>query len=91
VAAALFGDANAVKFTPLTSKERFTALQSGEVDVLSPCSLMFFAAPAQKAVRSGAARRQWPTFTPWPNAFWAAALPTAPFTITLIFLAVVAV
>jgi general L-amino acid transport system substrate-binding protein len=35
VAAALFGDANVVKFTPLTSKERFTALQSGEVDVLS--------------------------------------------------------
>jgi general L-amino acid transport system substrate-binding protein len=35
VAAALFGDAKAVKFTPLTSKERFTALQSGEVDVLS--------------------------------------------------------
>ena len=35
VAAAVFGDANAVKFTPLTSKERFTALQSGEVDVLS--------------------------------------------------------
>jgi general L-amino acid transport system substrate-binding protein len=35
VAAAVFGDAEAVKFTPLTSKERFTALQSGEVDVLS--------------------------------------------------------
>jgi general L-amino acid transport system substrate-binding protein len=35
VAAALFGDAKAVKFTPLTSKERFTALQSGEIDVLS--------------------------------------------------------
>jgi general L-amino acid transport system substrate-binding protein len=35
VAAAVFGDADAVKFTPLTSKERFTALQSGEVDVLS--------------------------------------------------------
>jgi general L-amino acid transport system substrate-binding protein len=35
IAAALFGDAEAVKFTPLTSKERFTALQSGEVDVLS--------------------------------------------------------
>jgi general L-amino acid transport system substrate-binding protein len=35
VAAALFGDAQAVKFTPLTSKERFTALQSGEIDVLS--------------------------------------------------------
>jgi general L-amino acid transport system substrate-binding protein len=35
IAAALFGDAEAVKYTPLTSKERFTALQSGEVDVLS--------------------------------------------------------
>jgi general L-amino acid transport system substrate-binding protein len=34
-AAAVFGDAEAVKFTPLTSKERFTALQSGEIDVLS--------------------------------------------------------
>lgn len=35
VAAAVFGDANKVKFTPLTAKERFTALQSGEIDVLS--------------------------------------------------------
>jgi len=35
VAAAVFGDATAVKFTPLTAKERFTALQSGEVDMLS--------------------------------------------------------
>jgi len=35
VAAAMFGDPEAVKFTPLTAKERFTALQSGEVDVLS--------------------------------------------------------
>ena len=35
IAAALFGDAKKVKFTPLTAKERFTALQSGEVDVLS--------------------------------------------------------
>lgn len=35
VAAAVLGDANAVKFTPLTAKERFTALQSGEIDVLS--------------------------------------------------------
>ncbi len=33
-AAALFGDPNAVRFTPLGSTERFTALQSGEVDVL---------------------------------------------------------
>lgn len=35
VAAAVFGDASKVKFTPLTTKERFTALQSGEIDVLS--------------------------------------------------------
>ncbi|RJF87692.1 amino acid ABC transporter substrate-binding protein [Oleomonas cavernae] len=35
VAAAIFGDAEKVKFTPLTAKERFTALQSGEVDLLS--------------------------------------------------------
>ena len=35
VAAAVLGDAQAVKFTPLTAKERFTALQSGEIDLLS--------------------------------------------------------
>ena len=35
VAAAVLGDANKVKFTPLTAKERFTALQSGEIDILS--------------------------------------------------------
>lgn len=35
VAAAVFGDPQAVKFTPLSAKERFTALASGEVDVLS--------------------------------------------------------
>ncbi|MEM5584896.1 amino acid ABC transporter substrate-binding protein [Roseibium sp. AS2] len=35
MASAVFGDATAVKFTPLSAKERFTALQSGEVDVLS--------------------------------------------------------
>ncbi|TVO76691.1 amino acid ABC transporter substrate-binding protein [Sedimenticola selenatireducens] len=35
VAAALFADANMVKYTPLTAKERFTALQSGEIDMLS--------------------------------------------------------
>jgi general L-amino acid transport system substrate-binding protein len=35
VAAALFGDAEKVKYVPLTSQQRFTALQSGEVDVLS--------------------------------------------------------
>lgn len=35
VAAAVFGDGQKVEFTPLTAKERFTALQSGEIDVLA--------------------------------------------------------
>ncbi len=35
VAAAVFGDANKVRYTPLTAQQRFTALQSGEVDLLS--------------------------------------------------------
>jgi general L-amino acid transport system substrate-binding protein len=35
VAAALFGDAKKVKFVPLSAQQRFTALQSGEVDILS--------------------------------------------------------
>lgn len=35
VASAVFGDDSKVKYTPLTAKERFTALQSGEVDMLS--------------------------------------------------------
>ncbi|MFM9859219.1 amino acid ABC transporter substrate-binding protein [Pseudoxanthobacter sp. M-2] len=34
IAVAVFNDPTKVKFTPLTAKERFTALQSGEVDVL---------------------------------------------------------
>ncbi|MBY0613678.1 MAG: amino acid ABC transporter substrate-binding protein [Beijerinckiaceae bacterium] len=34
IAAAIFGDGTKVKFTPLAAKDRFTALQSGEVDVL---------------------------------------------------------
>ena len=35
VAAAVFGDADKVRFTPLSAKQRFTALGSGEVDILS--------------------------------------------------------
>jgi len=35
VAAAVFGDATKVRYTPLTAQQRFTALQSGEIDVLS--------------------------------------------------------
>ena len=35
LAAAIFNDADAVRYTPLTSQERFTALSAGEIDVLS--------------------------------------------------------
>ncbi|HGZ69993.1 MAG TPA: amino acid ABC transporter substrate-binding protein [Nitratifractor sp.] len=35
MAATVLGDATKVKYVPLTAKERFTALQSGEIDVLS--------------------------------------------------------
>lgn len=35
VAAAIFDDPEAVRFTPLSAVERFTALQSGEIDILS--------------------------------------------------------
>jgi general L-amino acid transport system substrate-binding protein len=34
MAAAIFNDATKVKFVPLSAKDRFTALQSGEIDVL---------------------------------------------------------
>jgi general L-amino acid transport system substrate-binding protein len=35
VAAAVFGDSTKVRYTPLTAQQRFTALQSGEVDILA--------------------------------------------------------
>jgi len=35
IAAAIFDDPTKVKFVPLSAKDRFTALQSGEIDVLS--------------------------------------------------------
>jgi len=35
VAAAIFGDAEKVRYVPLSAQQRFTALQSGEIDVLS--------------------------------------------------------
>jgi len=34
VAAGILGDADAVNYTPLTAEQRFTALQSGEIDIL---------------------------------------------------------
>jgi general L-amino acid transport system substrate-binding protein len=35
LSAALYGDPGKVKYVPLTAQQRFTALQSGEVDILS--------------------------------------------------------
>ena len=35
IAAAVLGDAEKVKYVPLNAQQRFTALQSGEVDLLS--------------------------------------------------------
>jgi len=35
LAIAIFKDSEKVRFTPLSAKERFTALQSGEIDILS--------------------------------------------------------
>ena len=35
IAAAVLGDANKVRYVPTTAKERFTALLSGEIDVLN--------------------------------------------------------
>src|ERR1700761_2395872 len=35
IAAAVLGDANKIKIVPLTAKQRFDALRSGEIDVLT--------------------------------------------------------
>jgi len=35
LAAAIFGDPSKIEFRPVTASERFTALQSGEIDILS--------------------------------------------------------
>jgi len=35
IAAAIFNDPSKAKFTPLSTKDRFTALQSGEIDILT--------------------------------------------------------
>ncbi len=46
VAAALFSDAKKNRYTPLTAQQRFTALQSGEVDILSRNTTWTFARDA---------------------------------------------
>ncbi|MFC6670809.1 amino acid ABC transporter substrate-binding protein [Marinobacterium aestuariivivens] len=50
IAAATLGDARKVKYIPLTAKERFTALQSGEVDVLSRVTTWTLARDAQLGI-----------------------------------------
>lgn len=52
-AAALFNDANAVEFRGLSAQERFTALQSGEVDVLSRNSTWTFSRDAELGLTFG--------------------------------------
>ena len=42
IAAAVLGDAAKVRYTPLTSAQRFTALQTGEIDVLSRVTTVTF-------------------------------------------------
>jgi general L-amino acid transport system substrate-binding protein len=52
-AAALFNDANAVEFRGLSAQERFTALQSGEVDVLSRNSTWTYTRDAELGLTFG--------------------------------------
>ena len=50
LAAAIFGDATKVKFAPLSAKERFTALQSGEIDILSRNTTWTFSRDAGQGI-----------------------------------------
>jgi general L-amino acid transport system substrate-binding protein len=53
VAAAIFNDASKVKFIALSAKDRFTALQSGEVDVLARNSTWTLSREAQLGLLFG--------------------------------------
>ena len=53
IAAAVLGDATKVRFTGLTAQNRFTALQSGEVDVLLRNSTQTFLRDATIGLRAG--------------------------------------
>jgi general L-amino acid transport system substrate-binding protein len=50
IAAAVLGDADKVRFSPLTSQQRFTALQSGEIDVLSRITTINFQRDVQLGI-----------------------------------------
>ncbi|MBN8874317.1 MAG: amino acid ABC transporter substrate-binding protein [Rhodospirillales bacterium] len=51
VAAAVFGDATKVKYVPTTGTSRFTALQSGEIDILSRNTTLTFVRDATIGLR----------------------------------------
>ena len=46
VAAAILGDADAVNFVPLTAQERFTAVQTGDVDLLMRNTCLLYTSDA---------------------------------------------
>ena len=50
IAAAVLGDAGKVRFTPLTAAQRFTALQSGEIDVLARVTTVTFQRDVQLGI-----------------------------------------
>jgi general L-amino acid transport system substrate-binding protein len=50
IAAAVLGDAGKVRFTPLSAAQRFTALQSGEIDVLSRVTTVTFQRDVQLGI-----------------------------------------
>jgi len=50
IAAAVLGDATKVRFTPLSGAQRFTALQSGEIDVLSRNTTITFQRDVQLGI-----------------------------------------
>ena len=50
IAAAVLGDAKKVRFTPLTAAQRFTALQTGEMDVLSRVTTITFQRDVQLGI-----------------------------------------
>ena len=50
IAAAVLGDAAKVRYTPLTAAQRFTALQSGEIDVLSRNTTVTFQRDVQLGI-----------------------------------------
>jgi general L-amino acid transport system substrate-binding protein len=50
LAAAVLGDAGKVRFTPLSAAQRFTALQSGEIDVLSRVTTVTFQRDVQLGI-----------------------------------------